>query len=160
MRANEFITELAAVPIESSPGAKAWDIVRKPGLPESELVIYREGDKVKVDATVGGGFNKDDDAEYAPDAVSLVRTWLRVTEEELPKFVRDTDTSIKIEAFGRRAGIYARSMPKILAGLQAVNPGWVYNKPWANSLGAMLFTFSNYNYDKPKDKWIDKRAKL
>lgn len=161
MKSKEFIIELAVTPVSSDPHEKVWSVERGEGLPPSEVILAREGSKVRVYATVNDRYKKSDDAEYAKDAISLVRTWMRVIIEELPNFVRDTDSSIKIEAHGKRADIYSRFMPKILPRLQEVNTGWVYNKPYVNNIGATIFTFSNYNYDKDRGaaNWSDKRAK-
>ena len=160
MKIMEIIAELKTNQVLDTPHERAWEVERKPGLPSSGVQIEREGDKVRVYATVNDQYKRDDDAEAAPDVVPLLRTWARVVIEELPKFVRDTDTSIKIEAHGKRAGVYARAMPQILDALQSVNTGWVYNKPWVNPRGGTLFTFSNYNYDKDRGaaNWSDKRA--
>jgi hypothetical protein len=49
-------------------------------------------------------------------------------------------------------------MPEILKVLQEVNPGWVYNGPrYLEDVKTMLFTFTNYNYNRPRENWIDKR---
>lgn len=159
MKSSEFLTELATSLVQDNPNKKVWTVQRQGDVPSSKIFIYRQLDKVRIDADVGGEFNKPDDAPYAKDAISLIRTWMRTIIEELPKFVKDTDTSIRIEAHGRRATIYARFMPAILEGLREVNPGWEYNGGrYVDNLDATLFTFSNFNYNKSRDKWIDRRT--
>jgi hypothetical protein len=87
-----------------------------------------------------------------------MRAWKRTVIDELPQFIRPDDTSIKIEAEGKKIDIYSRIMPEILKVLQEVNPGWVYNGPrYLEDVKTMLFTFTNYNYNRPRENWIDKR---
>lgn len=156
--ATEVITELAVNLLHDSPNKKVWVVDREPGIPSSEIYIYREGSKVRVDAKVGGKYNKPEDAEHARDVIPLMRAWQRTVISELPKFIRPDDTSIRIEAHGKRAGIYSKIMPAILRALQEVNPGWVYNGPRKHQdMDATLFPFTNYNYNRSKDNWIDKR---
>ena len=160
MRATEFITELDVNQYYSYSNSKAWIIKRGPGKPNSELFIYREGSKVRIDAKVGGKYNKPKDAEHASDVIPLMRAWKRIVVSELPKFIRPDDTSIRIEAHGKRAGIYSRIMPEILKVLQEVNPGWIYNgSNKYQGIDAVSFTFTNYNYNRPRENWIDKRDK-
>lgn len=158
MRATEFITELAVNLLYDVPNRKAWRVQREPDKPSSDLFIYREGSKVRIDAKVGGRYNKPEDAEHAGDVIPLMRAWKRTVIDELSKFIRPDDTSIKIEAQGKKIGIYSRIMPEILKVLQEVNPGWVYNGPrYIEDTEMMLFTFTNYNYNRPRENWIDKR---
>jgi len=114
MRATEFITELAVNLLYDYPNRKAWRVDRESGKPSSDILIYREGSKVRIDAKVGGRYNKPEDAEHAGDVIPLMRAWKRTVIDELPKFIRPDDTSIRIEAHGKRAGIYSRIMPEIL----------------------------------------------
>jgi hypothetical protein len=89
-----------------------------------------------------------------------MRAWKKTVIDELPKFIRPDDTSIKIEAQGKKIGIYSRIMPEILKVLQEVNPGWVYNGTrYIEDTEMMLFAFTNYNYNRPRENWIDKRDK-
>ena len=158
MRATEFITELAVNLLYDYPNRKAWRVQREPDKPSSDLFIYREGSKVRIDAKVGGKYNKPEDAEHADDVIPLMRAWKRTVIDELPQFIRPDDTSIKIEAQGKKIGIYSRIMPEILKVLQEVNPGWVYNgQRYIEDTEMMLFTFTNYNYNRPKENWSDKR---
>ena len=160
MRATEFITELAVNLLYDDPNRKVWRIQREPDKPSSDLFIYREGSKVRIDAKVGGKYNKPEDAEHADDVIPLMRAWKRTVIDELPQFIRPDDTSIKIEAQGKKIGIYSRIMPEILKILQEVNPGWVYNGTrYIEDTEMMLFTFTNYNYNRPRENWIDKRDK-
>jgi hypothetical protein len=160
MRATEFITELAVNLLYDYPNRKAWRVHREPDKPSSDLFIYREGSKVRIDAKVGGRYTKHEDAEHAGDVIPLMRAWKKTVIDELPKFIRPDDTSIKIEAQGKKIGIYSRIMPEILKVLQKVNPGWVYNGTrYIEDTEMMLFTFTNYNYNKPRENWIDKRDK-
>ena len=158
MRVTEFITELAVNLLYDDPNRKVWRIQREPDKPSSDLFIYREGSKVRIDAKVGGKYNKPEDAEHADDVIPLMRAWKRTVIDELPQFIRPDDTSIKIEAQGKKIGIYSRIMPEILKILQEVNPGWVYNgQRYIEDTEMMLFTFTNYNYNRPRENWIDKR---
>jgi hypothetical protein len=158
MRATEFITELDVNQYYNFPNRKAWSINRGPGKPSSDLFIYREGTKVRIDAKVGGRYTKHEDAEYASDVIPLMRAWKRTVISELPQFIRPDDTSIRIEAQGKKIGIYSRVMPEILKVLQKVNPGWYYNgSRYLEDIEIMLFTFTNYNYNRPMENWIDKR---
>ncbi len=176
MRATEFINnqqvvtevvssqyqtilyEYTTTQVIDKENIKVWKIERDPKFPPSEVIIKREMSKIRVHASVDNEYIKGKNAEHANDSVLLLRTWLKVVLEELPKFVKDDDTSIRIEAHGKRANIYEKVMPKILTALQQVNPGWVYNESWVNNTGATFFTFTNYNYNKSRDKWIDKKT--
>jgi len=160
MRTTEFITELAVNLLYDYPNRKAWRVQREPNKPISDLFIYREGSKVRIDAKVGGRYTKDEDAEHASDVIPLMRAWQRTVLSELSQFIRPDDTSIRIEAQGKKVGIYSRIMPEIRKVLQAVNPGWVYNGPrYIEDTKTTLFTFTNYNYNRPRENWIDKRDK-
>ena len=153
-----ILYEYDTTQITDKENLKVWKIERNPKFPPSEVIIIRDMSKVRVSASVDNEYIKGKNAEHANDSVLLLRTWLKVVLEVLPKFIKDDDTSIRIEAHGKRVNIYERVMPKILTALQQVNPGWVYNEPWVNNLGATFFTFTNYNYNKTRDKWIDKRT--
>jgi hypothetical protein len=158
MRATEFITELAVSVLHDHPNSKAWRVQREHNKPSSDLFIYRKDSKISIFANVGGKYNKPEDAEHAGDVIPLMRAWKRTVIDELPQFIRPDDTSIKIEAEGKKIDIYSRIMPEILKVLQEVNPGWVYNGPrYLEDVKTMLFTFTNYNYNRPRENWIDKR---
>jgi hypothetical protein len=156
---QKLLAELDTKLVDQQPSSKTWQVIRKPGLPPSQVIFKRYGSKVELLATVDDSYTKYDDAEYAKDATPLVRTWMNLVIKELPAFVSEYDTSsVKMIAFGRRASIYIRYMDRILAALHEVNPGWVKNKPYQRSDGGSVLTFSNINYDRDPSDWRDKRG--